>query len=774
MNVLKLDNLSKYYTTQSSVVMGLTGISLSFDIGEFVAVTGESGSGKSTLAHVLGGIIPYESGELYVYGSPTSHYDSADWERYRRDMIGFISQSYGILAGNTVLENVVSTLRFYGIENDAAKLRAMEILEEVELAEFATRKAGKLSSGQKQRLSIARALAKPSKILIADEPTGNLDPENSMKIVRLLKNASRDRLVIIITHEFSEVEGLATRRITLSDGVLVTDAPLADAPEKREETKPDFRRKDKRNFSLCAYVSALTVRSHPVLTSIVCLLLAAVTFITFVLLGTFTVSLDDTPTRIYSSDAFLNGEEERIVVMRSDGALMTEADYEKLLSLKRSVSIERYGYISDINYYYREGIDYRLNKVIVNGPNYHPAFNPLDFYLLESPEFYSHETYLQSVPLSKNALRYTGALPEGTYEIASSDPAHSIGDSVTVYFKNRKEWAISYYVCMTFKVTAKIESDTPELYFSDKFSAMMNMTMDYIRDDNLLPTESPVVLMPYEKDAIKLTAYLDFKTEETVKLTESSFVDFNLNNSLYVTPLFNVSAADIIGRTDAFVDVNGKNHYLNCAAVTNFSFKNAIFVTPERFDQYINLTPPNQASLYITDYAYTDRVLDELADMGYFAVSPFRLGATQTDNKLAAERKTTLIVCAAAFVLILVLQIILMRAIFSSLYEYFRLMSNIGLLSKTAKSALVLLLTGFTLIGEAVGAGIVILLNAIGVTRVVNIFKYLEPHVIAILFLLNTVCIVISAIGVVRGTKKAVFTANTRKYDLDMSEIEEA
>ncbi len=106
MEVLKLENLSKYYTSANSVVMGLTGINLSFRVGEFVAVTGESGSGKSTLAHVLGGILPYESGELYIYGQPTSHYDSSDWERYRRDLISFISQNYGILPGNTVIENV--------------------------------------------------------------------------------------------------------------------------------------------------------------------------------------------------------------------------------------------------------------------------------------------------------------------------------------------------------------------------------------------------------------------------------------------------------------------------------------------------------------------------------------------------------------------------------------------------------------------------------------------------------------------------------------------
>ena len=221
MEVLRLENVSKYYTSKSGVVMGLSSINLSFKVGEFVAITGESGSGKSTMAHILGGIIPYESGEMYIYGTPTSHYGSSDWEHYRRDYVSFISQNYGILVGNTVLENVESALRFGGMEKEETRKRALEILEEVDLLEFRTRKAGKLSSGQKQRLSIARALAKPSKVLIADEPTGNLDRENSEKVIKLLHKASKDRLVILITHEFSEAEDYATRRIILSDAVVV-------------------------------------------------------------------------------------------------------------------------------------------------------------------------------------------------------------------------------------------------------------------------------------------------------------------------------------------------------------------------------------------------------------------------------------------------------------------------------------------------------------------------------------------------------------------------
>ena len=201
--LLQLKDLSKYYTSGQSVVVGLANMELSFRRGEFVAVTGESGSGKSTLSHVIGGILPYESGELYFNGNPTSHFDSADWERYRRDHISFISQNYGILPGATVMANVVTALRLSGMDKKEAKSAAQDILQQVELWELRRRRAAKLSSGQKQRLSIARALAKPASILIADEPTGNLDGENTQNILDILCTLAHEenRCVIVVTHD---------------------------------------------------------------------------------------------------------------------------------------------------------------------------------------------------------------------------------------------------------------------------------------------------------------------------------------------------------------------------------------------------------------------------------------------------------------------------------------------------------------------------------------------------------------------------------------------
>ena len=132
MPLLSLQNLCKYYTG-SNVVVGLNHLNVDFRAGEFVAITGESGSGKSTLAHVISGMLPYEGGEMLLSGNPTSHFDSGDWERYRREQISFISQNYGILPGSTVLGNVVSALRITGMEKTEAEQKAEELLKLVEL-----------------------------------------------------------------------------------------------------------------------------------------------------------------------------------------------------------------------------------------------------------------------------------------------------------------------------------------------------------------------------------------------------------------------------------------------------------------------------------------------------------------------------------------------------------------------------------------------------------------------------------------------------------------
>ncbi len=774
MVVLKLEELSKYYTTASSVVMGLTNINLSFSVGEFVAVTGESGSGKSTLAHVLGGILPYESGELYVCGKPTSHYDASDWEFYRRDLVGFISQSYGILAGNTVAENVESALRFSGMDADEAKIKADEILREVELSEFKTRRAGKLSSGQKQRLSIARALAKPSKILIADEPTGNLDRENSEKVIKLLKKASEDRLVILITHEFEEARDVATRRIELSDGAVVTDATLAevkkDINDKKSEAETKVKRKKKRR-SLSTYVTSLTLRSRPVFSAIVCLFLAFTSFITFAFLGTFIVSLDDTSTRIYTEGAFYNGDPDRLVVMKTDTSDFTPKDYSDILSVKYVEELEKWGYVNDISYYYRPEVDYHLYHDTKNGPNYHPVFNPDDFWVTEAVEFIRTNLFVRTVPLTDAEMVKKGTLPTGTYEVLSADPQYKVGDTLRVYVRNQREWSVSDYICMVFKVVG--ETDMGEgLYFSEKFAAMLFSSSMYNSDgDTIVLRDEKVMLAPYFYESFDITKYW-FKSPSDADVSpEIPLEDGQVLMSEELAKKLRVKLGAenhlLLGTAEEFIPVDYVGNYYP-------PHYRMILVTESVFERFVKIKDCNQISIYIKDYAYADRVIKTLADKGFVAISPFRLGSVKVDNDLSAERMTTLAVCLGALILVFVLQLILLRAMFSSLNEHYRLMSNIGLTARTAYVSLAIILLIFAVVGELVGAAAVVSLNSIGVKRIADVFKYLDVGNIAVLFAVHMGSAFLTFAPVIGGLKKAVFSKTKRVDDIDMMDEEEA
>lgn len=225
MAFLELRGIGKIYVSEGNVAVGIRGVNASFDKGEFVAITGASGSGKSTLLNVISGMDTYEEGEMYVEGEPTSHYEQADWEEYRKKYIAFIFADYNILESFTVLQNVEMAL--LNIEDPIARRkRANELIERVGLTPWAKHKGSKLSGGQKQRTVIARALAKDSPVILADEPTGNLDSETSKEIIALLKEVSKDKLVIVVTHNYEQVEAAATRHIRVFDGSVESDTEM--------------------------------------------------------------------------------------------------------------------------------------------------------------------------------------------------------------------------------------------------------------------------------------------------------------------------------------------------------------------------------------------------------------------------------------------------------------------------------------------------------------------------------------------------------------------
>ena len=221
--MLELKNIVKDYFTQGEPVHALKGISINFRKNEFVSILGPSGCGKTTLLNIIGGLDRYTNGDLIINDRSTKDYTNSDWDAYRNHSIGFVFQSYNLIPHQTILENVEIALTLSGVHKSERKKRAIEALEKVGLGDRITARPNQLSGGQMQRVAIARALVNNPDILLADEPTGALDSKTSVQVINLLKEVSKEKLVIMVTHNPKLAEEYSTRIISLADGEITND-----------------------------------------------------------------------------------------------------------------------------------------------------------------------------------------------------------------------------------------------------------------------------------------------------------------------------------------------------------------------------------------------------------------------------------------------------------------------------------------------------------------------------------------------------------------------
>ncbi len=227
--MLQLKNIKKNYAEGDNTVRALRGVSLSFRESEFVAILGQSGCGKTTMLNIIGGLDQYTDGDLIIDGTSTKNFKDRDWDTYRNHSIGFVFQSYNLIPHQTVLRNVELALSLSGVSRKERRRRAREALEQVGLGDQLRKRPGEMSGGQMQRVAIARALVNNPDIILADEPTGALDTETSVQVMDILKEVSRDRLVIMVTHNPDLAARYATRTINMLDGVITGDSnPLSD------------------------------------------------------------------------------------------------------------------------------------------------------------------------------------------------------------------------------------------------------------------------------------------------------------------------------------------------------------------------------------------------------------------------------------------------------------------------------------------------------------------------------------------------------------------
>ena len=242
--MLELKNITKDYVSGDSTVQALKGISIEFRKSEFVSILGQSGCGKTTLLNIIGGLDRYTSGDLVINGKSTKKFKDKDWDAYRNYSVGFVFQNYNLIPHQTVLSNVELALTISGVSREERKERAIKALEDVGLKEQIHKKPNQLSGGQMQRVAIARALVNNPDIILADEPTGALDTKTSVQIMEILKEISKDKLIVMVTHNPELAEKYSTRIVRILDGFITDDSkPFTKEDRKKEK---DAKAKDGR------------------------------------------------------------------------------------------------------------------------------------------------------------------------------------------------------------------------------------------------------------------------------------------------------------------------------------------------------------------------------------------------------------------------------------------------------------------------------------------------------------------------------------------------
>ncbi|MBQ9961504.1 MAG: ATP-binding cassette domain-containing protein [Firmicutes bacterium] len=440
--MLKLKNVSKFYYSKGVIASGFSRVNLELAMGEFVVITGESGSGKSTLLNVLSGLDTYEEGEMYINGEETSHYNEEDFEEYRRKYVGNIFQNFNLINSYTVYQNVELALLLNGENKKDIRDLVNGIIEKVGLTEFADTKCAKLSGGQKQRVAIARALAKETPIIVADEPTGNLDSESADEVMRTLSEIAKDKLVIIVTHNIEQVEQYATRLIKMHDGKILEDKKLVEPEVQDEDISRDFKDITLENRFRIGARNAFNIPVKFTLIFFVFL------FISFAVAGTYaTFQKQEYEEATYGwNEFFSDTSDTRIVINKNDRSAITDDEFaavakldnvkkiikdDTLIDYTNSISNEDYWYYFYGNFesieYFDGELDYgrmpeKPGEIVLQGSRQ-------NYDLREEPEEILGETFYMD-----------------DYEEDGDRNKNMTMTVVGISYSERNDWQVKYYV----------------------------------------------------------------------------------------------------------------------------------------------------------------------------------------------------------------------------------------------------------------------------------------------------------------------------------------
>ena len=368
--MLQLKDLRKSYHVGDTVTHALDDVSISFRNQEFVAILGPSGSGKTTLLNVVGGLDRYDSGDLIINGKSTKNFKETDWDAYRNNSVGFVFQNYNLISHLSIIANVELGMNLSGVSASERRKRAMDALTQVGLKEHISKNPNQLSGGQMQRVAIARALANNPDILLCDEPTGALDTETSEQIMKLIKELSKDRLVVMVTHNPKLAQEYATRIVNFQDGKILNDSnPFIPEEEKDtfklKRTKMSYWNAIKLSFTnimtkkgrttLTAFASSIGIISIAVVLALSNGFQKQIDTTMSKALAKYPVTINQTATDA-SSVADRNESEKNV---KNRGYLTVEKDKMQESTHQNKINQKYVNYVKKINPNYANNISYQ-------------------------------------------------------------------------------------------------------------------------------------------------------------------------------------------------------------------------------------------------------------------------------------------------------------------------------------------------------------------------------------------------------------------------------
>ncbi|MBI9008905.1 MAG: ABC transporter ATP-binding protein/permease [Tenericutes bacterium] len=560
--MIKLVNVSKYYSTNNVIALGLRKVNLELHSNEFVAIVGESGSGKTTLLNVISGIDSYEDGEMYINGKETSYYSVSDMEDYRKSYVAFVFQSYNLIDSYTVLQNVEAPLILSSYPKEKVRQRAQEIIKKVGLEDHMHHKATKLSGGQKQRVVIARALAKDCPIIAADEPTGNLDSKSAKQIIELLHDISKEKLVIIVTHDFSQVKDYATRKIRVFDGEIVEDMEVKKTDKKDLPTIDTSEHKIQfRDYLKIAFRNLMAVPKKSLL------MLVIFTFFSFFVALTYgAYQLVSTESSFSLNQVFTNASPNRVVIRKDDNSVFTQDDLDELDEFSIVKEIVTFDYVLDrtivlvstsgSHYTYTDGVFLPLAMIEEDDLEYGrlPANDSEIVIALQTSELSDFDEYLD---VNYSTIQDYYGSPDLAYKIVGIVNKDNMPNAAYSYFdsyffgtdENFSALKDSYYlsnvVSATFSGISSYDDDMP-------------LTIDFVNGffiiDNTIPDNEirTAAFKYYGQCELDLCYYpgdltiVDYyKTTELVGInlvmddTITNYSDYKLNQATYDRIMYN-------------------------------------------------------------------------------------------------------------------------------------------------------------------------------------------------------------------------------------------